>query len=116
VTATTDQQIALLRRDLEEMRAIALVLSGRITDLETSNAQLRKKTKLDPAPPVIDVDAVPLKRAAGELGMSVNGVKYHCENGNLKRIEVGSRVFVSRASMDAFLMQNCSARASRGAR
>ena len=98
----TEYDTRALLGHIEELRGINMVLSARITQLEQSNEQLRAKLRLDPPPPVIGADAVPLKRAAGELGLSVNGVKYHCHRGNLRRVDVGGRVFIARKSIEAF--------------
>ncbi|WP_407189143.1 hypothetical protein [Bradyrhizobium centrosematis] len=98
---TAPDQSVLLDR-IEELRGISKVLSARISQLEQSNEQLRAKLHLDPPPPAMGADDVPLKRAAGELGLTVNGVKYHCRKGNLRRVQVGGRVFIHRKSMDEF--------------
>ncbi|WP_316190379.1 hypothetical protein [Bradyrhizobium sp. SZCCHNS2096] len=99
---------------LVQLEAICCVLSARVSELETSNRELRARLKMDPPPLVVGSEYATLKQAAGELGLSINGVKYHCRRGNLRRVDVGGRVFIERASMDRFkVMQKCSARASR---
>jgi len=104
--------VASLRREFDKLRALVMVQSARITALEQSAGSKRKKAR------VVGADDVPLKTAAHELGLSVNGVKYHCADGNLRSIKVGGRVFIDRKSMEVFkakqinVMQNCSARAS----
>ncbi|MGJ4997835.1 hypothetical protein ACQR0Z_25660 [Bradyrhizobium sp. HKCCYLS3077] len=110
--------LEVIRRALEvrdsKLEAICQVLSARVSELETSNRELRAHLKMDPPPPVIGSEYATLKQAAGELELSINGVKYHCKRGSLKRVDAGGRVFIERASMERFkVMQKCSARAPR---
>jgi hypothetical protein len=106
-----------MQRQLTNLLGICKVLSARISAQDELIATLCAKLKIDPGPPKIGPDDVPLKKAAGELGMSINGVKYHCRHGRLRRIDVGSRVFIDRKTIESFkVMQNCSARAPRRAR
>jgi hypothetical protein len=100
-----------LQQQFDKLRALNMVMSARLTNLETSNTELRAKAKLAPMQQsrTVSADDIPLKKAAGDLGMSINGVKYHCKRGNLLRIQVGDRIFIDRKSINAFktLMQNC---------
>jgi hypothetical protein len=97
-----------LRARLDRAEAIAEVQAAEITALKISNAQLRKKAKLDVPPATAGSDWLTVKQAAYELGMSLNGVKYHLKHGTLRGVKRGGRVLVDRKTMP-----NGSAQASR---
>jgi hypothetical protein len=107
-----------LQRQFDKLLSITKVQSARISDLETLNAIICAKLKLTPRPRTVGPDDIPLKMAAGELGMTIAGVRYHCKKGKLRRIEVGDRVFIDRKTIDAFkkMIPSYSARVSRSMR
>lgn len=88
-----------MRREIAELREICSLQSARITALEASNAELRAKLNLDPPAPSIGDDYMTLKQAAGALGMSINGVKYHARSGALGLRKIGHRVLIERQTV-----------------
>src|SRR5450631_4259562 len=95
-----------MRREIAELREICQLQSVRISALEESNAELRAKLGLDPPAPGIGDKYMMLKQAADELGMSINGVRYHAHNGALRLRKFGRKVLVERQAVLDFKGQN----------
>jgi hypothetical protein len=71
VAATERQDIAAT---VELLTALIFLLSGRVTEVEESNREMRARLGMDAPPPTIGPDWLSLKQAAHATGLSVSGL------------------------------------------
>ena len=87
----------------EKLYALLMWQSARISLLEESYEQLRAKFGLPPLDPTPDQDDMPIKVAAGKLGLSPSGVHLKIRTGELKSRKIGGKVFVQKCSVHTLM-------------
>jgi hypothetical protein len=93
-----------LQRQMDELRAINIVSSARISELETTLTKVCAKLKMQDLPPIIGTDWMPVKLAAHELDMTIGGVHALVRRKKLRRRPGGLPVLIETKSVQNYKM------------
>jgi excisionase family DNA binding protein len=89
----------LSERERELDRALLVVLSARLANLEASNVEVRALLGLDPPAPAIGAAWRTIKQTAGELSYSQSTVRKMVASGRLRSVKLGGRVLIAADSI-----------------